>query len=302
MNIECPFHRLELPREGGKCPKCGYVVETSSGAKHNFRRGSEPKGIYDSYENAYDELAEDDLSESIYAQEYQKDLARKTYSLIDSVEGLDVAELGVGQGFLQRHFLSDKPKSLLALDIAEEYVVNARKIFQRSGNEETSFTTSVGNVEFMPYRDSFNIVVATDILEHVLNHANALSRIHRMLKPKGRFWCRVPNEEVLGQYSIYNGQKYEFAHLRFYDKSSLCAQLKEAGFSSFSCYKFGYQPNRLKLGMPSHLSRVLRRFFNRAGFYGSDSHYFNRKMMSPLQWPVRFLHQPLEILVGATKI
>ena len=301
MNLECPFHEFNLPEEGGECPECGFVVETAPGAKQHYRRVGEPKGIYDSYEDAYEELAEDDLASSIYAEEYQRDLARETYSHIGTVSGLEVAELGVGQGFLQRHFLADRPKSLLALDIAEEYVRNARQIYERSGNEATSFLTSVGNVEFMPYRESFDVVVATDILEHVLNLGNALSRISRMLKPNGRFWCRVPNEEVLGQYSIYNGQKYEFAHLRFFDESSLCAQLKEAGFGSFSCNKFGFQAHRLKLGMPSLMSRVLGKLFALSGFYGSEVHHFNRKMRNSLQWPVRILHQPLEILVGATK-
>jgi SAM-dependent methyltransferase len=301
VNLECPFHEFSLPEEGGACPECGFVVETTLGGKHHFRRVGEPKGIYDSYEDAYEGLAEDDLASSIYAEEYQRDLARETYSCIGSVSGLEVAELGVGQGFLQRHLLEAKPKSLLALDIAENYVRNVRHIYESSGNESTSFLTSVGNVEFMPYRESFDVVVATDILEHVLNHGNALSRISRMLKTNGRFWCRVPNEEVLGQYSIYNGQKYEFAHLRFFDKSSLCAQLKEAGFGSFSCNKFGFQAHRLKLGLPSLVSRVLGKLFALSGFYGSEVHHFNRKMRNSFQWPVRILHQPLEILVGATK-
>lgn len=301
MNLECPFHKFNLPEEGGECSECGFVVETTLEGQHHFRRVGEPKGMYDSYEDAYEELAEDDLASSIYAEEYQLDLARETYSRIGSVSGLEVAELGVGQGFLQRHFLEAKPKSLLALDIAENYVRNAREIYESSANESTSFLTSIGNVEFMPYRESFDVVVATDILEHVLNLGNALSRISRMLKPNGRFWCRVPNEEVLGQYSIYNGQKYEFSHLRFFDESSLCAQLKEAGFSSFSCHKFGFLPHRLKLGMPSLMSRVLGKLFALSGFYGSDVHHFNRKMRNSFQWPVRILHQPLEILVGATK-
>ena len=69
----------------------------------------------------------------------------------------------------------------------------------------------------------------------------------------------------------------------------------------FSCHKFGYQAHRLKLGMPSLMSRVLGKIFALSGFYGSELDHFNRKMLSPLQWPVRMLHQPLEILVGATK-
>ena len=95
--------------------------------------------------------------------------------------------------------------------------MNSRKIYEDSASPRTSFHTAVGNVEFMPFRECFDWVVATDILEHVLNLGNALVRIARSLKPGGRFACQltIGFKEALGQYSIYNGQKYEFAHMRF---------------------------------------------------------------------------------------
>lgn len=301
MNLECPFHRVELPASGGACSECGYVVEVSDAGEHRFRRAGKPEGVYDSYEDAYEELAGDDLASSVYAEEYQLDLARQTFARIGSVAGLELAELGVGQGFLQRHFLKDSPKTLLSLDVAENYVRNARKLREKSGNEVTAFGTSVGNVEFMPYRECFDLVVATDILEHVLNLGNALSRISRMLKPGGKFWCRVPYEEALGQYSVYNGQKYEFAHLRFFDKPSLRAQLTEAGLKPEGAFCFGYQSHRFRRFVPRLPTIVLGKLLASVGIYGTAWHHFNRKSDNPLLWPLRLLHQPLELLVVARK-
>ena len=56
------------------------------------------------------QLSEDDLKNAIYAEEYQFDLAFETHNTLGSVRGLDVAELGVGRGFLQKSFLSETQK------------------------------------------------------------------------------------------------------------------------------------------------------------------------------------------------
>ena len=301
LNIECPFDSRSL-NIGESCPKCGYKIESNSENNITFRRSSDSEGIYKSYENAYDELAEDDLSNPIYAKEYQSDLALETHRAIGSVDELDVAELGVGQGFLQKAFILEKPKSLLALDIAEEYVANAQKIFLNSGNSSTAFHTSVGNVEFMPFHESFDLVVATDILEHVLNLGNALVRISRSLKTGGKFACRVPYKEALGQYSVYNRQKYEFAHLRFFNESLLKTQLKEVGLKPVQVYRNGFQPGRFRKAVPSFLGKNIARLLSLIGHYGNNWYDFNRKSRTfPLRM-LRSLHQPLELLVIPQKV
>jgi SAM-dependent methyltransferase len=301
LKFECPFHSRFLTL-GECCSKCGYETKSTSGNNVTFRRSGANEGIYKSYENAYEDLAEDDLCNPIYAEEYQSDLAFETHREIGSVNGLDIAELGVGQGFLQKAFLSESPKSLLALDIAEDYTDNAKKIFQNSGNSSTSFHTSVGNVEFMPFHESFDLVVATDILEHVLNLGNALVRISRSLKTGGKFACRVPYKESLGQYSVYNKQKYEFAHLRFFDELMLKTQLEEVGLKPIKVYRNGYQPGRLRKVVPSFLVRNMSKVFSVCGFYGKNWYDFNRNSrIFPLRM-LRFLHQPLELLVISQKI
>lgn len=300
LNIECPFDSRFL-NMGESCPKCGYQIESTSENNITFKRSSDSEGIYESYENAYDDLAEDDLCNPIYAEEYQSDLALETHRAVGSVDELDVAELGVGQGFLQKAFILEKPKSLLALDIAEDYIKNAKKIFQNSENSSTDFHTAVGNVEFMPFKECFDLIVATDILEHVLNLGNALIRISRSLKKGGKFACRVPYKESLGQYSIYNKQKYEFAHLRFFDESMLIAQLKEVGLEPVKVYRNGFQPGRFRKIVPSFMARNTARLFSLVGLYGKNWHDFNRNSRSyPLRM-LRILHQPLELLVISEK-
>ena len=298
MNLECPFHASEVLQIGRGCSKCDFKIESFNANGIRFQRFIEKEGIYDSYEFAYEELAKDDLDNSVYSNEYQEDLAIETFSHIGNVDGLDVAELGVGQGFLLKCLLESSPKSLLSLDIAKRYVNNANNIYSNSGNKSTTFNTSVGNVEFMPYRECFDLVIATDILEHVLNLGNAISRIMRSLKSGGKFICRVPNKETLGQYSCYNGQKYEFAHLRFFDSKSLKSQLQEVGFFHPKIFHFGYQPQRFKFISPKGLmAKALAKSIDIFGFYGKEWFYFNRLSRSFFMKPLRILHEPMELLV-----
>ena len=119
-----------------------------------------------------------------------------------------------------------------------------------------------------------------------------------LTQTRGRFACRVPFKEALGQYSIYNGQKYEFAHMRFFDGPSLRRQLAEAGLKPLKTFCFGYQSYRLKPILPG---RVLGKAFDLCGLYGKEWHDFNRKSRSLPLRPLRLLHQPLELLVFSQK-
>lgn len=301
IKIECPVHEHPL-LDSLTCPHCDYKVIKNNDGKLDFSCARAKAGIYESYDAAYDQISSDDLETSVYAQEYQFALAAETKNRIGCVNHLDVAELGVGQGFLQREFLKESPKTLLALDIASDYIDNAKEVFKDSGKSSTNFMTSVGNVEFMPFRESFDLVVATDIIEHVLNLANALVCISRSLKSGGKFACRVPYKEVLGQYSIYNKQKYSFSHLRFFDESLLTAQLLDVGLKPLKFYRYGFIQGRFSKTVPRFFHEYLYHLLTTTKLYGTKWYDFSIKSRRYPSRLVRFLHQPLELLVIAQKI
>lgn len=301
VKLECPVHEHPL-LDSLNCPHCDYEVIKNNEGKLDFSCSCAKAGIYESYDAAYDQISSDDLETSIYAQEYQFALAAETKKRIGCVNQLDVAELGVGQGFLQREFLKESPQTLLALDIASDYVDNAKKVFKDSGNSSTNFMTSVGNVEFMPFRESFDLVVATDIIEHVLNLANALVCISRSLKSGGKFACRVPYKEVLGQYSIYNKQKYSFSHLRFFNESLLTEQLLEVGLKPLKSYRYGFMQERFNKIIPRFYHKYLYRLLMTTRLYGPNWYDFSMKSRHYPSRLIRFLHQPLELLVIAEKV
>jgi len=96
------------------------------------------------------------------------------------------------------------------IDLSPEYVE-----FQG----QKGWSASVADVEDLSFADSsFDLVVASDILEHVMSFDRALSEISRVLKKKGYLAVNVPWEQDLGAMStgIQLG-----SHIRRFDSHNL---------------------------------------------------------------------------------
>lgn len=81
--------------------------------------------------------------------------------------------------------------------------------------------TTLCDIEAMPYADdSFVAVIATDVLEHVLDLNAAVREMVRVLRPGGVLIIRSPDSEDLTGY-LDPSYPYRFAHLRRFDEPSL---------------------------------------------------------------------------------
>jgi SAM-dependent methyltransferase len=94
----------------------------------------------------------------------------------------------------------------------------------------------------LPFHEHFDVIVATDILEHVLNVGSLLYSLNRALRPDGKLYVRVPFRENLLGYSPHFGCPYRFVHLRTYDRALLQQALEEAGFAVRRLWHDGYMP------------------------------------------------------------
>lgn len=75
--------------------------------------------------------------------------------------------------------------------------------------------------EELPYHDSvFDVVVAVDVLEHVLDLSAVTKSISRVLKTGGYLLVRVPYEEDLSPYKDPT-LPYEYVHLRSFSEPEL---------------------------------------------------------------------------------
>lgn len=174
--------------------------------------------VRDRYVINYERIASDHLAAIRQGQENPfmeaqlwRELEDSTRCLIDKygTEGCRILDVGVGLGrllegypHLDRH----------GIDISFEYLTKAR---------DKGISVAYSRIEDMPYEpETFDIVVACDVLEHVLDLHLCCRRILKVLRPGGVVIVRVPFKEELDSY-LGEDSPYEFVHLRNFDLPSL---------------------------------------------------------------------------------
>lgn len=120
-----------------------------------------------------------------------------------------ILDIGVGTGRLLARF---PELQRFGNDIAFNYLEMA----QQHGIE-----VCYSRIEELPYRPGlFDIVVCTDVLEHVLNLHVACENIITACKPGGVIIIRVPNQEDLTPYTAPE-YPYTYVHLRTFDAAAI---------------------------------------------------------------------------------
>ncbi len=140
-----------------------------------------------------------------------------------------ILDIGCGGGSLIKKVsvIAQSGTQFFGLDISEKLCQIARE-----GNPNAQITK--GDAENLPYVDNtFDIVLMTEALEHMLDYKKAVLEARRVLKPKGIFIVTVPNRDWL-QYDFYKPyiDRHEFQpvqdhYFRFKEITSL---LKDNGF------------------------------------------------------------------------
>lgn len=120
-----------------------------------------------------------------------------------------VLDVGVGLGRLLSRFPQLERHGV---DISIEYLLRARA---------TGVDVALARVEDLPYPpETFDAVLATDVLEHVLDLNDAVEEMLGVLRPGGVLIVRTPNREDLTAY-VAPDFPYRFVHLRHFDRPSM---------------------------------------------------------------------------------
>jgi 2-polyprenyl-3-methyl-5-hydroxy-6-metoxy-1,4-benzoquinol methylase len=170
------------------------------------------------YVDNYEQISADHLaayrkdgSNPFMSSELWEEMEASTAALLQkySAAGDVVLDVGVGMGRLLARFPSLRR---YGMDVSTGYLEIARS---------KGIQVCYSLIEDMPFgRDLFDIVVCTDVLEHVLDLNLCCSRILSVIKPGGVLVVRVPYREELASYADPACQ-YRFVHLRYFDEHSL---------------------------------------------------------------------------------
>ena len=152
-------------------------------------------------------------------------------------------DLGCGEG---RHIFGVMEKfpdlKCIGLDPHIESLDKAfegLKFLESISNTKTSFLS--GSAYSLPFcDDSFDLVVCSEVLEHLHDYKDAIKEINRVLKPGGQFLASVPAEfpEKICWLLSEAYQNQPGGHLRIFKKNELIEEIAEHNFSFESSQRF----------------------------------------------------------------
>ncbi len=150
--------------------------------------------------------------------------------------------LDVGAGFGRHCFeVARRGGRVVALDYAADEVVGTRATLGAmvdAGEIPLSNYVGVlrGDGTTLPFADdTFDIVITSEVLEHIQNDVGAITEMLRVLKPGGRFAGTVPTwfpEKINWMLSDeYYAPKSVGGHVRIYTETELKAKLRACGLT-----------------------------------------------------------------------
>ena len=148
--------------------------------------------------------------------------------------------LDVGAGFGRHVFeCARRGARVVALDYAADEVVQTRDTLAAMVTEHEITPDRLigvlrGDGTRLPFPDAtFDVVITSEVLEHIQDDVAAISEMVRVLKPGGRFAATVPAflpETVNWKLSDeYHAPKSVGGHVRIYGRTELQAKLRSAG-------------------------------------------------------------------------
>jgi ubiquinone/menaquinone biosynthesis C-methylase UbiE len=147
-------------------------------------------------------------------------------------------DLGCGDGRFTAE-LAGAGATVLGVDVAEAALERAR-----ARNPGLDFQLVETDADLPLADNSFDLVWASEVIEHISDTARWLSEVRRVLVPRGRLLITTPSH---GRLRVLLGGMERFSpplgdHLHLYTRSSLRRLLEEFGFAEVSVRTAGGVP------------------------------------------------------------
>ena len=155
----------------------------------------------------------------------RRDIVLRLLKRLGAAQSDSILEVGCGSGALVEELEAHGYDSVVGLDMSPLAVSAA--------HSRGVDSVVQGDATALEYEDdSFDIVIASDVLEHLMNERLALSEWNRVLKPSGQLVIFVPAFAFLwSQHDVEN------QHYRRYSRSMLESVLLQ---SEFTIDRIGY--------------------------------------------------------------
>jgi ubiquinone/menaquinone biosynthesis C-methylase UbiE len=148
----------------------------------------------------------------------------------------EILDVGCGSGWVAKHFIP-KGVKVHSLDIS---VTNPAKSIMNTPSEN-HFGIAADSFH-LPFKDnSFTCVIASEIIEHVVDPAEFIKELFRIVKKGGELIITTPYKEKLFYYLCIHCNKKTpaYAHIHSFDEKKLERLYTGEDIESFSYNTFG---------------------------------------------------------------
>jgi 2-polyprenyl-3-methyl-5-hydroxy-6-metoxy-1,4-benzoquinol methylase len=162
-----------------------------------------------------------------------------------------ILDVGCGTG-LNAKILTERGYSVKGVDISNVAIEK----FIENGFEGKQCDIVIDG---LPYSDNyFDIVFASEVIEHIADTEEFMREIKRVLKPKGTIILSTPNSSfwVYRVFSIIGKTLSEVqhpGHIRFFSKCLLIERFYEAGFSEIKM-----KSRKMYIVLPDKIGSILK--------------------------------------------
>jgi len=150
--------------------------------------------------------------------------------------GTRVLDVGCGNGYFAGRFL-ERGCTVVGIDLSPQGIQIARRTYPAARFELLAADAKLlENLGEPP----FDLVVSTEVIEHLYDPRSYLAGCFAALRPGGRFICSTPYHgyvknlllSLAGRWDQHLSPLWDGGHIKFWSRATLSQALREAGFQN----------------------------------------------------------------------
>lgn len=152
----------------------------------------------------------------------------------------EVLDAGCGFGQYSFWMANKNPKfNITSVDVKEDYLADCRDFFKKCDLNNVKF--EVGDLTNFPRKDSYDLVVCVDVMEHILEDVEVFKHFYNNLKPGGMMLVSTPSDQGGSDVSEHGEESFIGEHVRDgYNIEEIQEKLRTAGFTkTHARYSYG---------------------------------------------------------------